>query len=247
MMLQKLLSRTVRAFLVFVCISIFISSSANANEKIVAEEALKHVFKNVSIDSLVFNDSLNMYEITIEGNVFYVTKDLKYAILGHIFDIQNPSHPVNLTAKKQEDITKKMIEKINKDNAFKVGKGDIEVIEISSPRCPHCRKLAQYMKNQEDKVTRYIFFAGVENDPLISYILCQPEDKKYKAYEEVYSGKVSPQNVKSCGAVEKNFEEVSKLKIHGVPVLFIKNQVIHGANIELIDSIIKSTVKKEGK
>lgn len=215
------------------------------------ESAIQSVFRNVSIDSLVFNDELSMYEVIIEGQIFYITKDLKFAILGHIFNISDPKQPVNLTLQKQSEITKSLLSKIDKNAALKIGSGPIEVVEISNPNCPHCRNLSRYFKNKLDKVTRYIYFLGIENDNKINYILCKPTpEQRVKAYEEVYLENKSVGAFPSCNFSKKNLEIASKLKIQGVPVVFIKGHIVRGANIELIDSLITTNYvdkpKKEG-
>lgn len=224
-----------------------VSYAEQAGKKEV-ESAIQKVFKNISLDSLTFNDELNMYEIVVEGQVFYITKDLKYAFLGHIFNITNPQQPVNLTMQKQMNITKELITKVDKRNALKIGNGPVEVIEVSNPNCPHCRNLSNYMKVKSNEVTRYIYFLGIEGDSKINYILCQPNaEQRIKAYEEVYLQNKPVSYSGSCDFAKQNLKEALSLKVQGVPVLFIKGQVVKGANIDLIESLIKTESNKENK
>lgn len=211
-------------------------------------ETIQKAFKKVTLDSLTFNDEINMYEVIVEGQVFYISRNLKYAFLGHIFDLTNPNQPVNVTMQKQIVITKELMSKIEKKHALKIGNGPVEIIEISNPNCPHCRTLSNYMKGKNNLVTRYIYFLGIEIDNKINYILCQPtEEQRVKAYEEVYYQNRQVSFTESCDFAKQNLKVATGLRLQGVPVLFIKGQIIKGANIELIDSILKSELHQNSK
>jgi len=207
------------------------------------EENVKNVFKGATIDRIEFNPALQMYEVTVDSKILYLTKDLKYVILGQIIDVSTPSKPVNLTAQKEQKLTQEIIKTLDKSTALKVGNGPVEIIEIVSPDCPHCKHLAVHLKNKKE-LTRYIFFVPW-NPAKVNYILCQKNhDKQLKAYEEVfYKNKQDVPQTAACEFSKKQSEVVKSLRVQGVPMVFINGEVVQGANLDLIDSLIKGAKK----
>lgn len=229
-------------------LSIFLTCNATFAEQKDIKELLSNTFKNIKVDSVFFRPELDMYEVVIEGNIFYVTSNMKYVIMGAIFDVSDASKPVNITAQRQAEINRQQLSILNKEYALKIGDGPVEIIEISSPRCEYCKRLARYMADKESKVTRYVFLVGVDNDPLVNYILCQPNnDSRVKAYKEIYLNNKSVTSAKNCAYASNHTEIVKRLNILGVPVLYINNNIIRGANIELIEGMINSELSKINK
>lgn len=207
------------------------------------EENVKNVFKGATIEKIEFNPAIQMYEITVQGKIFYLTKDLKYVILGQIIDVSSPSTPVNLTSQKEQKLIQEIIKTIDKSAAFKIGNGPVEIIEIVSPDCGHCKNLVNHLKNKKE-LTRYIFFVPW-NPAKVNYILCQKNyNNQLKAYEEVfYKNKQDVPQVKACEFSERQSKVMKNLQIQAVPMVFINGQIVQGANLNLIDSLIKGAQK----
>jgi thiol:disulfide interchange protein DsbC len=94
-------------------------------------------------------------------------------------------------------------------NTLVIGpKGGKEIIEITDPDCPYCRKLSQFINGLPDntKVQRRIIFdtrAHPSAKKKAAHILCS--DNPELEFERVYQNKVS--NFKSCPGVYERLQK----------------------------------------
>ncbi|QWR77245.1 thioredoxin fold domain-containing protein [Candidatus Magnetomonas plexicatena] len=132
------------------------------------------------------------------------------------------------------------------DAAMRVGMGKNVVIEFDDPDCPFCRKLNTYLNTRKD-ITRYIFFVPLKNlHPLaeakVRSILCSKNP--WKTLEETFAGKHDSDTPPAC--TSKSVTETinihqsiaTRLGVESTPFLIVNGQPVHGADINLIESII---------
>ena len=87
--------------ILFFSLLIFIFSSvANADEASL-KKSLAPYFPNEKIEILKKIPSLQLYEITIGDQIFYVDEKAKYFFSGHLFDLKNEK---NLTEERLQEI-----------------------------------------------------------------------------------------------------------------------------------------------
>jgi len=161
----------------------------------------------------------------------------------------------NLTEDIRSDILSRRFKDISIEKGIKIGEGKHTVVEFTDPDCSHCRHGALYFSDRTD-VTQYIFFWPITQDSRqkVRQILCA--DDSAKVYEEtmagVYDGRedlsiCTNSEVDNLMAEHRALAE--RLGLTGVPVYFINGKAVYGANIPMINSLLKGeqeTTSTEG-
>jgi len=204
------------------------------------EKSLRQFFPNLEISSIQESPIKGLYEVVAGGNIIYFSPD-GYIIFGEIWSKDG----VSITAKKREEIMAQKMKGLPLDKAIKVGNGKNVVIEVSDPDCPFCRRASEFFAKRTN-VTRYIFLypiIGPQQPTKEMYILCSKD--REKAYYDVYVKAES--NIQlSQGCEEKvspvlneHIKIAQTLGVTGVPALWINGVFVSGANLPLIENLLK--------
>lgn len=181
-----------------------------------------------------------IYQVTVNGNVVYMTRD-GYVFIGVLIGPDNE----NLTEKAITESKKELVKQIDFSYAVKIGNGPHQVIEFVDPDCPFCRRLSEWLDKRAD-VTRYVFFYPLPMHPDAEskslYILCS--DDPQKTYLEIMRGKdegVTPSQEcrdKAGPILKKGIQFAEMLGIRGTPFLVVDGNIVEGANIPEIERIL---------
>jgi thiol:disulfide interchange protein DsbC len=211
------------------------------------EAAFKKAFPQVPMDSITESQIKGAYEIVSGQNILYYFPENDLLVVGEIWtkDMKNLTGEKKqaLKAKNQEQTLKKLKD-LNLDKAVKVGSGAKKVIEFTDPDCPYCRKASAALKNRTD-ITRYVFLTPLAHPNAVNkvhYILAAKDQEK--AYHEMMEGKPLPAEAVEYGKEIKDqaaeFMNIARsLAIDGTPTFFVNGQLVVGADMERIDSLLK--------
>jgi len=208
------------------------------------EESFKKSFPQYPLDSITPTAVPGVYEIVVSGKIAYYAPGPEYLFVGVIITHDGK----NLSQERSMDIQGKKFKDLPLDKALKIGKGPHQVIEITDPDCPFCRKAATFFAERTD-VTRYIFFYPIPSlhpnaEAKVRQIFCAKDQAK--AYEEAMAGKLDDMKFTPC----TNAEADNLLKAHkeigdrvgiagtGTPLFLINGKVVNGANIPLIEKLL---------
>ena len=184
-------------------------------------------------------DKGDFYLITIydkrgEGNLF-VTKNLKYTILGNILNNKTkqplrPNYPAEpFTGNKQ--IVKNGV-------VFTIGHGEKELYVVTDPECPFCRRFEKLAEQAHltDKYTIHIIFLPLSfhkhSKAMIYYILSANSNKeKAKRFKETLNGGNEWKRFKPTEIQKENIDKIisksekaaNELKAKGTPSFYDKN------------------------
>ncbi|KJU84357.1 protein-disulfide isomerase [Candidatus Magnetobacterium bavaricum] len=233
-------------------IALALSTQAYAKETDeAAKEAFIKLFPKVKPETVIETDMKGVYEVVVGSDIAYFHPDTGILILGELRSKDGKM----LTRDRKSAISASKVKDLPLDKAVKIGKGKNTVIEFTDPDCPFCRKLSEFLTKRDD-ITRYVFlFPLVQLHPKAmdksKYILCS-EDKG-KALEEVMAGKHDDDKFEVCKdekvekALTENLELGASLGINGTPYLVVNGEVVQGANIQLIETLLgdKKDDKKE--
>ena len=233
---------------------IVILASATMAFAVTPEESLKKNFPNIPIDSITPSKVSGLYEVVAGQQIFYYAPDAECIVGGPI--VMKGGR--NLTAEKQQELEQKRLAAIAQkvkdiplDKAVKIGKGKNQVIEITDPDCPYCRKAAEFFAGRKD-VTKYVLFYPLDMhqqaEQKVRYILCAKD--KAKAYEQAMTGKLDDMKFKVCKdanvdtLLKAHKEVASQLGVTGTPFFIINGQPVVGANIPAIEKLLGSKDEK---
>ncbi len=129
------------------------------------------------------------------------------------------------------------------DLALKIGNGPNQVIEVTDPDCPFCRKSSEFFAARED-ITRYVFLFPLDKlhpqaDAKARYILSSND--REAAYEDVFSGMYDNQPLppfKDNGLLNQHRRIAAQVGINGTPQFWINGQHVSGFNPKQFETLL---------
>jgi thiol:disulfide interchange protein DsbC len=218
----------IRALTVLLSTLLLISGIACADEATIRSEIPKK-FPNANVESVIKTPHLGLYEVVVDGQLFYADENFNYLIDGSIIDTNSMT---NITAARQKDLEELKLrklafpfEQLPFEMAIKKvkGNGSRKMAVFSDPDCPFCRRLERDLAKL-DNVTIYIFlYPLVELHPkapdVSRAIWCSGE--RIKAWDDYMLNGVVPKAAGTCAnPVDKLVEFGKSKRITGTPTIF---------------------------
>lgn len=245
---------TVNRFIVTLGLFLLSAGTAFSTDIKTMEDLLKeapHLRKLIETgeghaELLEVRDMSSLYELvisTFEGRkVAYLTKDLKFLILGSIFDKEGN----NLTRVRIAELNRINIEKLPLNSALKheQGNGTKRLVVFLDPYCPYSRALLKYLENKKNYIL-YVFFYPLSDRSLMIIKSSICEEKSIFDVIKLFESKSSKESltpetnaISECEKAEKILEEhlilAQSLRVRGVPFIIFED----GSNFYGFDSNI---------
>jgi thiol:disulfide interchange protein DsbC len=209
----------------FLIIFLLLLSAVSSAETISKEKLEKVLPGNIRIDSLRFDQQLRLYEVFSQGQVFYLSEDLRFLIIGNVIDLKNLR---NLTTDRIRDLRKVEFASLPKEDAIKISGGKRAIAVFTDPDCPYCKKLHGELKKLKDvAIYAYLYPMSDEGRRRSIEIWCSQE--RAQALETAFNGG----RLKSAGCenhpVDRNLSLGKRLFISGTPTIITdRNEIING-------------------
>lgn len=167
------------------------------------------------VENIVKAPMAGIWEVTVDGQIFYSDDKGSYLILGNMLDMKTGK---NITAERQFNA-------LPLELAIKQvrGSGKNVMVTFEDPNCGYCKKLAKDILTLKD-VTVYTFLLPVLGDD--SYekskaIWCAP-DKAKVWVDWMTAGKTPPAAPAKCdiSGLNKSAQLGGRLRISGTPAIF---------------------------
>lgn len=169
----------------------------------------------VTVRSVSFDEKLGLYEVVGEAEIFYLTRDGRYAIVGNVFEVPSMR---NLTELRKEEVFKVDFSGLPLSSAVRLGTGKTRVAVFSSPNCPWCRKLHAEIKKVKD-VSFYIFVVPFGSQELNAAAACGGSEM----LERAYSGEKLTFKGDCSAVLKRNAELMGKLGVTAFPTLVFES------------------------
>ena len=219
---------TIRALTVFSSLVLLLSGVACADEASIRAEIAKK-FPKANVESVTKTPHLGLYEVIVDGQMFYADENFNYLIDGSIIDTNSMT---NVTAARQRDLEESKLrklafpfEQLPFEMAIKKVKGDgsRKIAVFSDPDCPYCKRLERDLEKVTD-VTIYLFLYPIEQlhpkAPAVSRAIWCSGDR-VKAWDEYMLKGVAPKADGTCAnPVDKLVEFGKSRRITGTPTMF---------------------------
>ncbi len=217
-----------------------VAAPAPATSSAPPEETFRRDFPQLTMDSIRKTDIVGLYEVVSGQKILYYYPEKGYILFGEIFTKDGK----NLTQERIGELTAKLVKDLPLEKAVKIGSGKKVIIEFTDPDCDYCRTASKYLAGRAD-ATRYVFFTPLAHPAAmkkVHYIL-NAEDKG-QAYEEMFAGKDIPQNAPAVGKeiialAQEHMALAGKMKVRGTPTFFINSRMVVGANIGMIEQLLR--------
>ena len=191
-------------------------SSPEDKVKQTAEKILK-----TQIDSVRKAGYLGLYELYIDGQIYYTDEKVSALLNGSLFDTKNMS---NVTEARLEQLSAIKFADLPLTQAIKQvrGNGKRVLATIEDPNCGYCKRLAQDLMKL-DNVTLYTFLYPIlseDSDTKSRQIWCAAD--KAKAWNDWMLSNKEPAGKSDCdtSAIDRNLAFAQKLNVRGTPTLF---------------------------
>ncbi len=189
---------------------------------------LKRIIPSLDIKSVSPSPVKGIYEVTIGGDILYVSEDGKYLLQGHLIDVAARK---DLTEAKLAAVRKQALEVLGEDEQiiFKSDKPKYDIFVFTDIDCGYCRKLHseidQYLEQGIN--VHYLFYprAGVGSDSYKKAVTVWCSDDRKKALTEAKQGK--KMEFKSCdNPVKKHMQLGREFGAQGTPMLVTRKGTI---------------------
>lgn len=198
-------------------------SVARANENTV-RQAVQAKFPKMTLESITKMPFPGLYELVLDGQVFYTDEKGSYLFSGNLLDIRGPQ-PRNLT----QDATHKLASAtLAKSTALAVkrvkGNGKRILYTFEDPNCGYCKELQKELTKVSD-VTIYTFLWPILSQDSVEKskaIWCAKD--RGKAWEDVMLKGIVPAGKRDCDTpLEKNSQLAQRFGIRGTPGVYLAN------------------------
>lgn len=211
-----------------------------------AETAIGQAFPNAKIESIRLIKELKLYEVVVNGQVFYLSEDYRYVILGNIIDI---SAMKNITQERSNELMRVDFSKLDLKKAVKLSSGKNAIAVFTDPDCPYCQKYHAELKKLKD-VSVYIFLFPLEKlhpKAKAKSISAWCSLDKVSAINKIFDGKEIP--AKECdNPISENIAFAAQNRINGTPATIfsdgsVKNGYISAEQLQALLKLEKSKQK----
>lgn len=211
------------------CYQLELENEQNLDKNKIIERSL-HLKKFLD----TFNGTVNveritpmglLYEVVVvfpeEKKILYLTKDLKYLILGTVYD----QEVVNVTQKRYLEVNKLDFQRLPLELALvqKEGNGTKKLAVFLDPMCPYCKAFVDHMRFMDKKdYTLYIFLYPLssESRKLAEKIACSnlPPFEAYLKVKEITDSCEKGKNL-----VDLHFLVAQSYKVKKVPFIILED------------------------
>lgn len=201
------------------------AAEAKVDPKADPRVALMKKFDGVKLEDLRLSPVKDVYELSHDSEITYVTSDGKYAFVGDMVDVDSN---VNVTERRRRAIRSRMIEAVPESEMLVYAPKEpakYTITVFTDIDCGYCRKLhsqiAEY--NKLGIRVRYLFFPrtgpNTESWQKAEAVWCSANRNealtRAKAGDAVKAPKC-PSNI-----IARDFDLGLKLKVDGTPAIFL--------------------------
>lgn len=184
------------------------------------EQRFRAANPNTRIDAIAPSAIPGLFEVVMGKNVAYVEPSGRYALFGHLYDMQAQR---DLTADRKTDLDRVDVRLLPRDLAIRTvrGSGERTLFVFSDPQCGFCKALEQSLV-ELDNVTVYTFLTpilGPESKRLAAAISCSPVPAEAWAAWMRKSEQPRPAAAGCAGNGEAVEKLAQSLGVSGTPTL----------------------------
>ncbi len=190
--------------------------------------AIEAKFPNAKIESITKMPELGLYELVIDGSVYYSDARFEHLIDGNIIETKTMR---NVTAERKREIEQKILadlalpfDDLPLADAFKkvYGDGSRRMAYFADPNCGFCKRFDRETLPKVKNATVYVFLYPIitkQSVPTAKAIWCSAD--REKAWDDYVIRSVAPKAQPTCdNPVDDVLAFGYKQRIRGTPTLF---------------------------
>lgn len=184
-------------------------------------QALGKFMPGAKVDSVRESEIAGLYEVAIGPRIYYVSKDGRYLVRGHLIDLQKRA---DLTEARLGDARKKALNSVSEDEMiiFSPEKPTHTITVFTDIDCGYCRRLHSQIDEYLNRGirVRYMFYprAGKGSDSYKKAIAVWCSKDHQKTLTAAKQGQ--PIEMKSCkNPVDKHMALANEFGVTGTPMI----------------------------
>jgi thiol:disulfide interchange protein DsbC len=202
---------------------LLVATGVAANEGSI-RQAFQKKFPKMTVETVSPTPFPGLYEVVVEGQVFYTDEKVSYLFSGNLLDMRG-AQPRNLT---QETMGKLAAVSLSKATASAVkrvkGNGKRVIYTFEDPNCGYCKELQKELAKLND-VTIYTFLWPILSQDSVDKskaIWCAAD--RGKAWDDFMLRGIAPSGKRDCDApLERNTVLAQRFGLRGTPGVFLEN------------------------
>lgn len=187
-------------------------------------QAFQAKFPKMALESVNKTPFAGIYEVLIDGQMFYTDEKVTYLFSGNLLDMRG-AQPRNLT---QEATNKLAAATLAKSTDFAVkrvkGNGKRVIYTFEDPNCGYCKELQKELVKLND-VTIYTFLWPILSQDSIDKskaIWCARD--RGKAWDDLMLKGIAPTGKRDCETpIDKNARLAQRFGLRGTPGVYLVN------------------------
>lgn len=175
------------------------------------------------VESVTKTSYLGLYEVFVDGNIFYTDDKVSLIIAGNLIDTKSMQ---NVTQERMRKLSAIKFSDLPLNLAVKTvrGKGTNVMATFEDPNCGYCKRFAREMMTVDD-VTIYTFLFPILSSDSVEKskkIWCATD--KSKAWNDWMVSGTAPTGEGNCDhPTDKVLALGEKLRVTGTPTIFFSN------------------------
>ena len=202
---------------------LLVATGVAANESAI-RQAFQKKFPKMAVESVTPTPFAGLFEVVMEGQVFYTDEKASYLLSGNLLDMRGEK-PRNLTQETTGKIAAASLSKSTPSAVKRVkGNGKRVIYTFEDPNCGYCKELQKELAKLND-VTIYTFLWPILSQDSVDKskaIWCAAD--RGKAWDDYMLKGITPSGKRDCDTpLERNGELAQRFGIRGTPGVFLVN------------------------
>jgi thiol:disulfide interchange protein DsbC len=201
-----------------------LTAVAASGDENAVRQAFHAKFPKMTVESVTRMPFQNMYELVVDGQVFYTDEKASYLFSGNLLDLRS-GRPRNLTQESTAKMAAAVLSKSTENAVKRVkGNGKRVIYTFEDPNCGYCKELQKELTKVND-VTIYTFLWAILSPDSVEKakaIWCSKD--RARAWEDTMLKGVSPSGPRNCDTpLEKNAQLAQRFGLRGTPGVYLAN------------------------
>jgi thiol:disulfide interchange protein DsbC len=185
-------------------------------------QAFQSKFPKMAVESIARTPFPNMYEVIVDGQVFYTDDKASYLFSGNLLDLRS-GQPRNMTQETNNKLAATVLAKSTELAVKRVkGNGKRVIYTFEDPNCGYCKELQKELGKMND-VTIYTFLWAILSPDSVEKskaIWCSKD--RARAWDDVMLKGVTPTGPRDCATpLERNAQIAQRFGLRGTPAIYI--------------------------
>ncbi|OFZ66195.1 MAG: thiol:disulfide interchange protein [Betaproteobacteria bacterium RBG_16_56_24] len=198
-------------------------SSAYAGEKEI-RQLIQSSYPNMGkIDHIAKTPYLGLYEVAIDGQMYYVDENAQYLIDGRIIELSTKR---DVTEERKRKLFAIDFGKLPLELAVKKvkGNGKRKLAQFTDPNCSFCKRLEkEFIKVNDVTIYSFLYPIFPGSDEIVRNVLCSKNP--VKAWDDWMLNGIAPEKA-SCATKTDQVKALGqKLRVNGTPNVIFANGV----------------------